>query len=252
MVKYLEKAKSLISGFANFSITQVPRSKNKKPDALSKIVSTNFAHLSKQVLVKVLKEKSIQEKKVATVVEEEGPTWMTPIMEYLQDETLLSDRMKASKLCIKAKQYKLLEGVLYRRSFLKSWLRCVGPLQADYLIHEIHKGSCKGPGKVKFFIVVMDYFTKWIEMKAVATITGSQVKKLVWDNIVCRFDLSGEIVSDNGKQFSNNPFKDWCEKLNITQRFASVKHPQSNGLVERANQSLGEGFKDRLDEGNKN
>nr|GEU91336.1 reverse transcriptase domain-containing protein [Tanacetum cinerariifolium] len=47
MVKYLEKAKSLISGFANFSITQVPRSKNKKADVLSKIASTSFAHLSK-------------------------------------------------------------------------------------------------------------------------------------------------------------------------------------------------------------
>nr|GEW23511.1 reverse transcriptase domain-containing protein [Tanacetum cinerariifolium] len=51
MVNYLEKAKSLINGFANFSITQVPRSKNKKADALSKIASTSFAHLSKQVLV---------------------------------------------------------------------------------------------------------------------------------------------------------------------------------------------------------
>ncbi|GKF85873.1 reverse transcriptase domain-containing protein, partial [Tanacetum coccineum] len=61
-----------------------------------------------------------------------------------------------------------------------------------------------------------------------------------------------EIVSDNGKQFSDNPLEDWCEKLNITQRFASVKHPQSNGLVERANQSLGEGIKTRLGEGNKN
>nr|GEX03895.1 reverse transcriptase domain-containing protein [Tanacetum cinerariifolium] len=51
MVKYLEKAKSLISGFAKFSITQVPRSKNKKADVLSKITSASFAHLSKQVLV---------------------------------------------------------------------------------------------------------------------------------------------------------------------------------------------------------
>nr|GEU70026.1 reverse transcriptase domain-containing protein [Tanacetum cinerariifolium] len=109
----------------------------------------------------------------------------------------------------------------------------------------------KGPGKVKFFIVVMDYFTKWIEAKAVVTITGSQVKKFVWDNIVCRFGLPGEIVTDNGKQFSDNPFRDWCDKLNITQRFASVKHPQSNGLVERANRSLGEGIKARLGEGNK-
>ncbi|GKF18057.1 reverse transcriptase domain-containing protein, partial [Tanacetum coccineum] len=71
----------------------------------------------------------------------------------------------------------------------------------------------EGPGKVKFLIVAIDYFTKWIEAKPVATITGNQVKKFVWDNIVCRFGLPGEIVSDNGKQFRDNPFKDWCEKL---------------------------------------
>ncbi|GJU18036.1 reverse transcriptase domain-containing protein [Tanacetum coccineum] len=298
MVKYLEKAKSLISSFGNFSISQVPRSKNKKADALSKIASTSFAHLSKQLLVEILKEKSIREKEVKAI--------------------------EASKLCIKAKQYELLEGVLYRRSFLNPWLRYVGPLQAEYVIQEIHEGSCsmhagprsvvakvmrlgyywptmhqdardmiracndcqihrpmprnpqqpltpitapwsfykwgigiagpfpEGPGNVKFFIVAMDYFMKWIEAKAVATITSNQVKKFVWDNIVCRFGLPGEIISDNGKQFSYNPFKDWCEKLNIAQRFASVKHPQSNGLMERANQSLGKGIKARLGEGNKN
>ncbi|GJX66619.1 reverse transcriptase domain-containing protein [Tanacetum coccineum] len=57
-----------------------------------------------------------------------------------------------------------------------------------------------------------------------------------------RFGLPGEIISDNGKQFRDNPFKDWCKKLSIKQRFASVKHPQTNGQVERANRSLGEGI----------
>ncbi|GKF82078.1 reverse transcriptase domain-containing protein, partial [Tanacetum coccineum] len=80
---------------------------------------------------------------------------------------------------------------------------------------------------------------------------GSQVKKFVWDNIVCRFGLPGEIISDNGKQFRDNPFKDWCEKLCIRQCFTSVKHPQANGLVERANRSLREGIKARLDEKSK-
>nr|GEV80551.1 reverse transcriptase domain-containing protein [Tanacetum cinerariifolium] len=61
-----------------------------------------------------------------------------------------------------------------------------------------------------------------------------------------------EIISDNGKQFRDNPFKDWCEKLCIRQYFASVKHPQTNGLVERENQSLGEGIKARLDARSKN
>ncbi|GKE52425.1 reverse transcriptase domain-containing protein, partial [Tanacetum coccineum] len=49
----------------------------------------------------------------------------------------------------------------------------------------------------------------------------------------------------------DNPFKDWCVKLCIRQRFTSIKHPQANGLVERANRSLGERIKARLDERSK-
>nr|GEW93317.1 reverse transcriptase domain-containing protein [Tanacetum cinerariifolium] len=62
-----------------------------------------------------------------------------------------------------------------------------------------------------------------------------------------RFGLPEEIISDNRKQFWDDPFKDWCEKLCIRQHFTSVKHPQTNGLVERANRTLGEGIKARLD-----
>ncbi|GJV00861.1 reverse transcriptase domain-containing protein [Tanacetum coccineum] len=41
-------------------------------------------------------------------------------------------------------------------------------------------------GKVKYLIVAVDYFTKWIEAKAVTSITGRQVKNFAFDNIVCR------------------------------------------------------------------
>ncbi|GJV01426.1 reverse transcriptase domain-containing protein [Tanacetum coccineum] len=190
MVQYLNKVKTLAKSFKEFSIKQIPRSENKKADALSKIASTSFAHLNKQVLVEELKEKSINEKE---------------ILDVFRRRQTLDDTPYA------------------------------GPFP-------------EGPGKVKFLIVAIDYFTKWIEAKAVATITGNQVKKFVWDNIVCRFGLPGEIISDNGKQFRDNPFKDWCEKLCIRQCFAFVKHPQANGLVERANRSLGEGISHGLDE----
>ncbi|GJW31608.1 reverse transcriptase domain-containing protein [Tanacetum coccineum] len=304
MVQYLEKVKTLASNFKEFSIKQVPRSENKKADALSKIASTSFAHLSKQVLVEELKEKSIHEKEVLAIVEEEGQTWMTPICEYLTKEILPEDKKKARVVRRKASRYTMINGTLYKKSFLGPWLRCVGPLQANYVLREIHEGSCsmhsgprsvvakairtgyywptmhmdarklirecndcqwpfhkwgidiagpfpKGPGKVKFLIVAIDYFTKWIEANPVATITGNQVKKFVWDNIFCRFGLPGEIISENGKQFRDNPFKDRCEKLCIRQCFASVKHQQANDLVERANRSLGEGIKARLDERSK-
>nr|GEZ65901.1 reverse transcriptase domain-containing protein [Tanacetum cinerariifolium] len=83
MIKYLEITKGLVSGFKTFSISQVPRSRNKKADALSKIASTSFAHLSKQVLVEVLETKSITWKEVTAVIEEECPTWMTELVNYL-------------------------------------------------------------------------------------------------------------------------------------------------------------------------
>ena len=74
MIQYLDKTKSLIQNFDKFTIKQVPRGENRKADALSKIASTSFAHLSKQILVETLKNKSISEMEISTVIEERDPT----------------------------------------------------------------------------------------------------------------------------------------------------------------------------------
>ncbi|GJW57122.1 reverse transcriptase domain-containing protein [Tanacetum coccineum] len=149
------------------------------------------------------------QKEVEAIVEEEGPTWMTPIIEYLKYGTLPGDRREASKLRINARQYELLEGHACMTAVRGGQGHAIGILLADH-----------ASGHTRYNTRI--------------------------------FGLQGEIISDNGKQFSDNPFKDWCEKLNIAQRFASVKHTQSNGLVEKANRSLGEGIKARLGKGNKN
>ncbi|GJT97688.1 reverse transcriptase domain-containing protein [Tanacetum coccineum] len=243
MIKYLEKVKSLVSSFASFSISQVPRSKNKKADALSKIASTSFAHLSKQVLVEILKEKSIHEEEVATVVEEEGTTWMTPIIEYLKDGTLPGDRKEASKLRIKARQYELLEGILYKRSFLKPWLRCVGPLQADYVIREIHEGSCSmhaGPRSVVAKAMRLGYYWPTMHRDAremIRTCNDCQIHRPVPRNP--QHPLTPITAPW--------PFYKWG--IDIAGPF-----PEGSAirLIERANRSLGEGIKARLGEGNMN
>ncbi|GJY69215.1 reverse transcriptase domain-containing protein [Tanacetum coccineum] len=220
MTQYLEKTKttgalSKINSFEIFLIEQVPQSEDRKAGALSKIVSKSFAYLTKQVLVETLKRKSIEEREIFAVVEKEGHCWMTPLVEYLAEGTLPAEIKKAHTLKIKVIQYAMVNGVLYRKSFLEPWLRCVGPTQAEYVVKEIHKGSCNmhsGPrsmvakairsgyywstmhrdaqniirkcddcpfpevqGRVKFLIVAIDYFTKWIKAKLVATITRSQI-----------------------------------------------------------------------------
>ncbi|GJS88352.1 reverse transcriptase domain-containing protein [Tanacetum coccineum] len=146
----LGKVKMLANSFKKFSIKLVPRSENKKADALSKIASTSFSHLTKQVLVEVLKEKSINEEKVLTVVKEEGNTWMTPIYEYLTEETLPTERKKTRAVQLKSRWYAVINGVLSNKSFLEPWLRCVEPLQANYVLRDSMKdhATCrwrKGP-----------------------------------------------------------------------------------------------------------
>nr|GEV43915.1 reverse transcriptase domain-containing protein [Tanacetum cinerariifolium] len=74
----------------------------------------------------------------------------------------------------------------------------------------------EGPGKVKILIVSMDYFTKWIEAKAVATIIGGQIKKFVWDNIVCRFGIPERANRSLGERIKSRlgeGNKNWVEEL---------------------------------------
>ncbi|GKB03724.1 reverse transcriptase domain-containing protein [Tanacetum coccineum] len=142
MIRYLEKVRTHTSSFRAFSIRQVPRSENKKADVLSIIASTSFAHLSKQVLVEELKEKSISKVEILAVVEEEGDTWMTPIFEYLVEGTLPMDVKKARAVRRKSQRFSVSYGILYKKSFFIPWLRCMGPLQANYVLIEIHEESC--------------------------------------------------------------------------------------------------------------
>ncbi|GJR65945.1 reverse transcriptase domain-containing protein [Tanacetum coccineum] len=223
--------------------------KNLQANVDSRLVANqvNGTYVAKEAdMIRYLeKEKSISEVEIMAVVEEEEDTWMTPIFEYLTEEILPADVKKARVVRRKSQQFTVINRTLYQKSFLGPWLRCIGPLQANYVLREIHEGSCsmhagtrsvvakalrivyywptmhkeartliracqdcqvhkpvprypqhrltlitslwpfykwgigiagpfpEGPGKVKFLIVAIDYFTKWIEAKPVATITGN-------------------------------------------------------------------------------
>jgi transposase InsO family protein len=47
-----------------------------------------------------------------------------------------------------------------------------------------------------------------------------------------------ELTVDNGKQFDCQDFREYCRSIGTKLCFASVYHPQSNGVVERANGQL--------------
>jgi transposase InsO family protein len=91
---------------------------------------------------------------------------------------------------------------------------------------------------LKYVVVAVEYFSKWIEAKLLATITLATVQKFFWQNIVCRFDVPKAITVDNGTQFDAQTFKTFCSQIGTKIHFASVRHPESNGLVERANKII--------------
>ncbi|XP_022145833.1 uncharacterized protein K02A2.6-like [Momordica charantia] len=93
----------------------------------------------------------------------------------------------------------------------------------------------------------MDYFTKWAEAEALTHITEFRVTSFIWTNIVCRFSIPNAIVTDNGKQFDNARFKDFCRKLNISHLSSSPAHPKANGQVKAVNKIIKRGLKLRLD-----
>ena len=101
--------------------------------------------------------------------------------------------------------------------------------------------------QLKFLVVSIDYFTKWVEAKALATITEKNIRNFVWRNIICRYGILRVLVSNNGKQFDNSAFRDFCLELGIKNHYSSPAHPQANRQVEVTNRSLLKIIKTRLE-----
>ena len=108
--------------------------------------------------------------------------------------------------------------------------------------------SAIGKGQCKFIIVAVDYFTKWAEAEPFATITEQKIRNFVWRAIICRFGIPRALVSDNGKQFDNAKFRDFCAELGIKNYYSSPAHPQSNRQAEVTIRTLKADLKTKLED----
>jgi transposase InsO family protein len=84
------------------------------------------------------------------------------------------------------------------------------------------------PGGYKHILVAVDKFTKWIEVRVVATVTSKDVAKFIED-ITHRFGVPKWIITDLGKAFTRSDFLDFCQKSLIDVYYSSVAHPYCNG-----------------------
>jgi transposase InsO family protein len=91
----------------------------------------------------------------------------------------------------------------------------------------------------------IDKFTKWIEFKPIASLTSAKAVEFIQD-IIFRFRIPNNIITDLGSNFTSSEFFDFSEQKSIQIKYASVAHPRANGQKERANGMILEALRKKV------
>lgn len=90
----------------------------------------------------------------------------------------------------------------------------------------------------KYCLVIIDQFTKWVEIFPSNKADALTVAKALCKDIIPRFGIPETISSDNGPHFVNEVVKRIGELFKIQLKNHCSYHPQSAGLVERTNGTI--------------
>ncbi|GJZ94287.1 reverse transcriptase domain-containing protein, partial [Tanacetum coccineum] len=231
--EYLLKTKEALRDFDSYTIEHIRRNQNKKVDALSKLASMTFEHLTKELLVEVLPKRSIEEKEILQVETKERESWMTHIHEYLVSVLLPEDPKESRKIRVKAPQYKLIRGNMYLRSFYTLWLRCLASPQTDDIVKEVHEGSYgfnAEPRSIVVKITKQGYY--WPSMHQDAAKVLQDCEKCKEQSAIRKTAEGSAITAGSGWPFSHwginilGPLPtapgDLCKGLKVTQSFSPI------------------------------
>ncbi|CAF1337169.1 unnamed protein product [Rotaria magnacalcarata] len=89
----------------------------------------------------------------------------------------------------------------------------------------------------RFLLVIVDYFTRWVEIFALKQTTATHIANILINEIICRYGTPVYILSDNGPQFIAHLFNEICANLGINRKFTANYHPQIS-MSERVNRTL--------------
>lgn len=91
----------------------------------------------------------------------------------------------------------------------------------------------------RYIIVAIDYLTKYVEARAIRYQNATEIALFLYEDIICRHGCPIILITDNGKPFLNDLIKQICRNCSIIHKTTTPYNPQSNGLVERFNRTLG-------------
>ena len=89
----------------------------------------------------------------------------------------------------------------------------------------------------EYILVAVDYFTKWVEAASYHVLNAKKVAQFIRSNIICRYGVPFEIITDNGSHFQKEVV-DLMKKYKIQHHRSSPYRPQTNGAIEAANKTL--------------
>uniref|UniRef100_A0A914XSI1 RNA-directed DNA polymerase n=1 Tax=Plectus sambesii TaxID=2011161 RepID=A0A914XSI1_9BILA len=108
---------------------------------------------------------------------------------------------------------------------LQSWPK---PTQPWDRVHADYAGPLNG----RWYLVVVDAFSKWVEILESTSIT-TDVTINSLNKLFTSFGMPRTLITDNGTQFTSHCFIDFCRRNGIDHVRSPPFHPQSNGQAGR-------------------
>ncbi|XP_039827281.1 uncharacterized protein LOC120688995 [Panicum virgatum] len=220
MDAYCREIRELEAKFYGLEFHHDPRDDNVAADVLSKLGSKRSI-VPSGVFVQALNSPTVK-------LEEEPPTkldlvptigqqvltldtdWRSPIIDFIKNNKIYPKGKEHEKLARRSSNYVVIGTELFSHIF-----------------------------------VVIDKFTKWIEVKPVTATTAAMAAEFI-EEISHRFGVPNRIITNLGTSFTGSEFWYYCQKNCIDVYYVSVAHPRCNGQVERANGLILLGLKARI------
>lgn len=143
MQKYLDLVRKVMDKFQEVKIQHIPKEQNTKFDLLSKFTGSRPIQNHRTMIQETLATPSIlQNVKINVVAQQSTNDQRTPIERYIRYGELLVDKTKAKRIIRISVFYYLYGDNLYWRGYSQPLLKCVGPDQSTYILHEVYEGIC--------------------------------------------------------------------------------------------------------------
>ena len=95
---YLSQVKIMQTKFESFSLLHIPRSGNAHADSLAMLTTSSTQNLPRIILVEDLHRPSATVNMVQINQVRAGPSWMDPITQFLKEDILPEEKIKADKI----------------------------------------------------------------------------------------------------------------------------------------------------------